>query len=309
MEKVIDDRTLMFFPSVGLDPATWYWKNGIDTEGLLISYDVLLKIKSSQPAGTSDIKNILGFNGLVIVDSGAFGKSLEKDPVVVYERQKLLMPDIAILLDDIPSRRYSEYYEKLSIDTTIKNARRIHKLNDGKLMLMAVAQGNSDKLLKSCSVRLNAMGFRIVGVPLSHFSKYRQYEQAILKIRNLQRYFHKETAFHALGCGSRTMMAVLAHLGVRFFDSSAYYKTALHGNAVKQVTMCSIGKPGSKPECEQCLLKQRKPGNFRAIANYNLRETLKEVQRSRCAIEEGKMRDYLDTRVEKATMKKIAHLL
>jgi queuine/archaeosine tRNA-ribosyltransferase len=310
MKKVIDDRTLMFYPSVGLDKATWHWKNGISTEGLLISYDVLLKISASNSAsGNKDIRTILGFDGLVIVDSGAFGKSTEKDPVVVYDRQKKLKPDIAILLDEIPSRRYSEDAERQAINTTVLNARRIKKLNDGKLMLMAVAQGNSEKLLKSCSTRLDALGFRIVGIPLSHYSKYRQYEQAISKVKSLQGYFHKDTTFHGLGCGSRTMIAVLAYFGVRFFDSSAYYKTALHGNAVRPISLCSINKPGSKPECKECLFKQRKPASFKSIANYNLRETLKEIQRSRCALAEGNMKEYINARVEKASLKKIAHLI
>lgn len=310
MKRIMKDRTLMFYPSVGLDKATWFWKNGITAEGLLISYDVLLKISTSKSATRdSDVRTILGFDGLVVLDSGAFGKSVEKDPVVVYERQKKLMPEIAILLDEIPSMRYSQEAERQAINTTIQNARRIKKLNKGELMLMAVAQGNSERLLKSCSTRLNAMGFNIIGIPLSHYSKYRQYAQAINKVKSLQSFFPQDTTFHGLGCGSRTMIAILAHFGVRFFDSSAYYKTALHGNAVKPISLCSINKPGSRKECGDCLFKQRKPTSFKSIANYNLRETMKEVQRSRCALDEGKMKDYLLARVEKASLKKIAHLI
>jgi len=304
------DGTLMFYPSVGLDKATWFWKNGIAAEGLLISYDVLLKISTSKSATRdSDVRTILGFDGLVIVDSGAFGKSVEKDPVVVYERQKKLMPEIAILLDEIPGRRYSHDAERQAINTTILNARQVKKLNNDELMLMAVAQGNSERLLKSCSTRLNAMGFNLVGIPLSHYSKYRQYEQAIYKVKSLQGFFNKDTTFHGLGCGSRTMIAILAHFGVRFFDSSAYYKTALHGNAVKPISLCSINQPGSRKECGECLFKQRKPTTFKSIANYNLREIMKEVQRSRCALGEGMMKEYLLARVEKASLKKIAHLI
>ncbi len=304
------DKTLMFYPSVGLDKATWFWRNGISAEGLLISYDVLIKLRNYKSAARdTDVRAILGFDGLVIIDSGAFGKSVEKDAIIVYEEQKRLKPDIAILLDEIPGRRNSHNLERQAINKTILNARRVKKLNDGDLILMAVAQGNSEALLKFCSARLNAIGFNVVGIPLSHYSKYRQYAQAINKVKSIQGFFNKDTTFHGLGCGSRTMIAILAHFGVRFFDSSAYYKTALHGNAVKPISMCSINKPGSKKECSICLFKQRTPTTFKSTANYNLRETMKEIQRSRCALDEGVMKGYLLTRVEKTSLKKIAHLI
>lgn len=133
---------------------------------------------------------------------------------------------------------------------------------------------------------------------MSRNSKYKQYQQGIERFLFIKKHFSETTIFHALGCGSRTMIAMLSSLSVRFFDSSAYYKAAFFGEAVEPITFCSIGKPNSKPKCKQCLIKQRTPHSDQTRINYNLRETFKEVQRCKCALAEKKMKDYLQLRLK-----------
>jgi len=297
-----------FFPSISTDKNTWFWKDNIKADGLLISYDVLLNDPDFSGT-TRNVKQVLGFDGFVIIDSGAFGLSEEDDPEVVFTTQKRLNPDIAILLDKIPSKDATESQQKKDIDITIKNAALISKQNNNKWLLMAVVQGNSEPLLNYCAQKLSNLKFRVIGIPLSQYSKYRQYESAILKVKNVKKHFDNKTIFHGLGCGSRSLIAILSHLGIRLFDSSAFYKAALHDEAVEPVTFCSINKPNSKKECKACLMTQRKPQSFKANVQHNLREILKEIQRCRCALQENRMKDYLLVRLEKASLKKIEHML
>ncbi len=287
-----------------MDENTWFWKKDIRADGVLISYDVL-QSKAGLLNPKTDIKKFLGFNGFVIIDSGAFGSSVETDPIVVYETQKRLNPDIAILLDKIPAKNSTPQSEKKDIDTTLKNASIVKRINRGKIFLMAVVQGNDIKKLEYCAKNLAELNFKMIGIPLSGFSKHRQYEAALMKVAVIKKYFKKGTILHALGCGSRTLIAILSSMGVRFFDSSSFYKAAMMGEAVKEVTFCSVNKPNSKIECKTCLKKQSAPKNFTDKSNYNLREIFKEVQRCRCAIDLGLMDEYLQKRLSKYVYKKI----
>jgi len=273
-----------FFPSISNDKTTWFWKNNIKTDGLLISYDVLTNNKLFSGTKKS-IKQLLGYKGLVTIDSGAFGSSQEQDPIVVYERQKQLKPNIGILLDRIASINASNQQQEQSVEITLKNAEIINKINRNKIHLMAVVQGTNNTLLEYCSKELSKQKFKIIGIPLSNFSKHRRYKEAAEKYLLIKKHFTSDTIFHGLGCGSRTLCAILTHLGIRFFDSSAFYKAATFKEAIRPESFCSINNPNTKKECAQCLFKQRKPVSFQATVNYNLREVLKEMQRCRCAVE------------------------
>jgi queuine/archaeosine tRNA-ribosyltransferase len=297
-----------FFPSISNDKTSWFWKNNIQTEGLLISYDVLIKNKAFQDTKKT-IKQLLGFNGFVIIDSGAFGEIKEQNPMTVYEKQKKLKPDIAILLDRITSSKDTKKTQRECIDITLKNANLISKKNKGEMILMAVVQGNNDEMITFCAKQLKNK-FKVIGIPLSNFSKYKNYEMAIKKYLLIKKYFNKETIYHGLGCGSRTLIAILSFLGMRFFDSSSFYKTATYKEIIKGESFCSVKRPYSKKKCRQCLLKQRKPKSFQSIVNYNLREILKEIQRCRCALEKKQMKEYLTKiRLSGNTLQKIGYLL
>ena len=298
-----------FFPSISNDETTWFWKHGIKADGMLISYDVLLKNKIFKGSKKS-IKQLLGFKGLVTIDSGAFGSSQEHDPVVVYEKQKQLKADIGILLDQIAAAGSTKKQQKESIDVTLKNAATISKLNKNKIQLMGVIQGADKASIEYCAKELRKLKYNVIGVPLSNFSKHRKYKEAAEKFLLIKKQFPATAIFHGLGCGSRTLIAILTHLGVRFFDSSAFYKAATFNEAVDPESFCSINKPNSKKECAQCLFKQAKPSTFQEIVNYNLREVLKEVQRCRCAVEAKQTKKYLsEQRLSKGILKKIEHLL
>ncbi|MEZ5045677.1 MAG: tRNA-guanine transglycosylase [Chitinophagaceae bacterium] len=307
-KNIINEKKIIFFPSISMDKKTWVWKNKIDTDGLLVSYDVLFSNKkifeSKKPLGAR-----LGYKNYIIIDSGAFGHSQETNPLVVYQMQKKAQADIAILLDKIPPKNADQKKIDEAITITLNNAKMIQQINNNELNLMAVIQGNTIATQSKCAKAYTKMGYKIIGIPMSTLSKYRRYTQGIEKVLNIKKLFPSHTIFHALGCGSRTMIAILSVMGVTFFDSSAYYKAAMYGEAIKPISMCSIGKAGSKPECKYCLKKQRVPKSYAAKVNYNVREILKEIQRSRCAKEMNVGKEYLEMRLKKNLFKKILKYL
>ncbi|MBK9333898.1 MAG: hypothetical protein IPM96_16185 [Ignavibacteria bacterium] len=175
---------------------------------------------------------------------------------------------------------------------------------------MAVVQGNSIEAINYCAEKLNKLNFKFIGIPLSSYSKKRQYESAVLKVIAIRKNFPSNVTFHALGCGSRTLIAILTYFGVRFFDSSSFYKVAMIDAFYDNEEFCSINRPNSKAECKFCLQKQRKHKSYKQKIKYNLIEVQKEIQRCRCALEANLMREYLlDYRLNKSTANKISYLL
>ena len=297
----------VFYPSISMDKVSWAWKRRISAEGLLVSFDVLSRASLSHQPG---IKSFLGFSGRVIIDSGAFGASRETDPVRVYETQIRLKPDIAILLDRIPAPGSSPAQQRRDVEETLANARKIAAVHGRRRMkLMAVVQGDTPKLRSRCSAMLASFGYALIGIPLSRLSRTRNYVEALKKTQELQKMFPAGTSFHALGSGSRTMIAILSAAGIRSFDSSSYYKAAIRGEAVKPITFCSIGKANSRPECAGCLARNRTPVTVAAKADHNLREILKEIQRCRCALASRQMPAYLRSRLTSREYTSVAGLL
>jgi tRNA-guanine family transglycosylase len=286
-----------FYPAISMDKVSWAWTRGVETEGLLVSYDVLNQASLSHAPG---IKSFLGFQGKVILDSGAFGLARETNPLRVHDTQLRLRPDIAILLDKIPAQGASPAQQERDVRETIANAAAIAARHGKRRMkLMAVVQGDTPALRAFCSSELARLGYTLIGIPLSDLSRTRQYVAGLEKTLAIQELFPTGTVFHALGSGSRTMIAILSAAGIRSFDSSASYKAAIKGEAVSPVSVCSIGKANTKPECAGCLATTRTPRSPAAKADHNLREILKEIQRCRCAIQENKMTTYLQAKLTK----------
>jgi tRNA-guanine family transglycosylase len=299
-----------FYPSLSSDPSSWPWRNRVQLDGALISLDVLAKVPEALRDRGNDVKSALGFSGFVILDNGAYGTHTVLDPLLVNSAQSAQRPNLQIVLDVPSSRLTLSLTQKRAVRSTIRNARRVVKANRGTAKLMAVVQGNTSDQIASCAVALEGLGFRHLGIPLSSMSKRRAYADAVTKVQIVRNALPKSTQLHALGCGSRTMMALMATLGVTSCDSSSYYKVAARGKLFEHESMCSIGEPYSRPECAQCLKRYRPPSSFRGRSTYNIRQILKEVQRCRCAAERGVLPKYLATiRLRTTAQRKVLQLL
>ena len=93
-------------------------------------------------------------------------------------------------------------------------------------------------------------------------------------------------------------MAVLAGADVQLFDSTSYFRKGSRRQIVKRVTMCTFGKPLGKPECKACQYKPSTSVHSEiGRTDFNLIEIRKEQIRTRCAIEEQAVPQYLKLRV------------
>lgn len=144
---------------------------------------------------------------------------------------------------------------------------------------------------------------------MSYLSKNRKYSEAINKFLLIKKIIGNGSYFHGLGCGSRTLIMLLSHLGMNTFDSSSFYKIANYNKQIKQITFCSIGKPLNIKECKLCLFNQPAPKSIDHKIQYNLLEIQKEVFRCRCAIKKNVMVDYIKKRLSKYSFNKLKKMI
>ena len=296
-------RLPFFAATVADDERLWSWKRGLRPEALLVSYDVLRmkQARTSQP-----LAETLDFDGPVIVDSGGFGANAETDASAVYRLQRAVGASLAIVLDRVAFTTDRRKEQLAAVAESVSNARLIRRRHRGAMTLEAVVQGATPEQLQGSSRALARLHFPVYGVPLGMQAKYRRYGPAVERVAYAVSALPSRAALHALGCGSRTLIAVLAYFGVTIFDARSYYQRALYGDNLKSVTMCALGAPRAKPGCGACLNRRRPGRSLEARADYNLNEILKEVTRVRCAIEESMMDEYLPRRLGRKVFDEIS---
>jgi queuine/archaeosine tRNA-ribosyltransferase len=292
----------LFAATASDDERLWPWKRGISPDAVLISYDVLKKRSErlSRP-----LSETLDFKGLTILDSGGYGASTETSAAAVLRLQRAVTANVGITLDRVALTTDAPRTQRIAVAQTVRNARAARRYH-GQMALEAVVQGATPKQLADCSRQLGKLDFEVYGVPVSMQSKYRRYRAAVERVAYATSGLPRKAPIHALGCGSRTLMAILSAVGVKLFDSRSYYQRALYGENIRSVTMCALGKPLGKKECATCL-KQHPPGRTPAArADHNLHEIQKEICRIRCALENSATDEYLQRRLSKSLLHDLA---
>lgn len=293
-------RLPQFAPTVFLDRSTWFWTYGLRAEIALISYDVLAAVPKLLH---HPVQESLGFNGTIIVDSGGFGRSEESNALTVYRAQRKLKAQIGVVLDRIPHQAASHVEQQRVLDWNIRNARTIARLRNRTMRIEGVVHGITPKQQAWSARALCGAGVGLFGIPMSSYSKYRLYAQGVDRFLIARNALPGNAVLHALGCGSRTLMALLTYFGADLFDSSGYFRTASYGKKLVPITMCVLGRPTGKPECAMCQERQQSFRTRTQYVRHNLLETLKEATRLRCARENGLLDEYLRNRL-KATARR-----
>jgi 7-cyano-7-deazaguanine tRNA-ribosyltransferase len=297
----------VFAATIFIDKKTWFWKYGLPQEALLISYDVLLDRAEFLNRPLADT---LRFSGLIVVDSGAFGRTGAADAETIYEGQYRVRADIAVALDHVASQSSDPTEQWNHVRNTVANAAKAARLNGKRpLAIEGVVQGATTSQRTWCARQLSGLNLRVYGVPVSHFSKYRQYDEAAKRVLEAISILPRKSLVHAMGAGSRTTMAVLSYFGADIFDSTSWFSVAAQGEKLKPVTLCIFDRPKGKPECDLCQSSHGRVRSTQGRARHNLLEIFKEMTRIRCAQEEGVMRHYLDLRLQPSSLKRLAVLL
>ncbi len=258
-------------------------------------------------AESSGIHGLLGFDGVVMTDSGAFQEhaygSVEVDPEEILAFQDRIGSDIATVLDrftepDTPSAEAEE-----ALRTTHERAVRARAARRG--LLAVPVQGGLDPLLRARAAReASGLGDVLaVGgvVPLLEQYRFVELARALTAARP---HLAPEAAVHLFGAGHPMVFAFAALLGVDLFDSSAYHKFARRGKLLFPEGTVDVDTI-REPFCG-CALCEEHPLSEVAgwslaervshLSLHNLAVSVREVARVRQAIRDGTLWELVERR-------------
>ena len=261
-----------------------------------------------EPALTRGLHDLLGFDGIIMTDSGSFQLSVYGD-VEVTNRDTLLFQqsiksDIIVPLD-IPTHPDSDRETVVrELGITMDRIREARELLGPEAHLAGPLQGGLfPDLRESAGQALGEMGFTFtpVGavVPLMESYRYRELVDVVLAAK---RGLPSSSCVHLFGAGHPAMFALAVAMGCDLFDSAAYALYAKEGRYLTTHGSMKIDELVELPcSCEICRHTtpeemRKSPDRIRMLARHNLIVTLTEIARIRQAIIDGTLWELVDER-------------
>jgi len=253
------------------------------------------------------IHKLLGFDGAVMTDSGAFQQhaygSVEVGPKEILDFQERIGSDIATVLDVFTEPDATHEEAEAALQVTIDRVRAARTARGG--LLATPVQGGSfpDLRARAAEAVSDAGDVLAVGgvVPLMEQYRFRELADVLSAVRPS---LNPGAAVHLFGTGHPMTFAFAALHGVDLFDSSAYHKFARRGKLLFPEGTVSIDTV-REPIC-RCTLCAKTPLDVLAtlaprerephLALHNLLVSFEEVAVVRQAIRDGTLWELVERR-------------
>lgn len=254
------------------------------------------------------VHGLIGFDGPVMTDSGAFQQhaygSVEVGPEEILAFQERIGSDIATVLDIFTEPETPHDAADAALTTTLERARAARAARAG-LLAVPVQGGAFDDLRAKSADAASALGDVLaVGGVVPWMEQYR-FPELVRALVAARPHLGPGSAVHLFGTGHPMTFALAALFGVDLFDSSAYHKFARRGSLLfpegtvaiddlrDLVCRCFLCADRPLPE-----LARRPPAEReRGIAFHNLLTSIEEVGRVRRAIRDGTLWELAERRV------------
>lgn len=258
-------------------------------------------------ARNEGLHSVLGFNGVIMTDSGAFQQSVYGDveftnsETVSFQREigsEIIVPmDIA----SPPDRTYEEAEGELKI--TMQRIREALQIIDDGHLAAPVQGGIHTGLRKKAGEEVSALDniFCPIGavVPLMESYRYRDLVKVVMAVKST---LSPSACVHLFGAGHPSMFALAAAMGCDVFDSAAYALYAREGRYMTPQGSYKLAELNELPcACEVCRTHsadelKRSEDKERLLALHNMYVTLAEIAGIRQAILEGTLWELVDER-------------
>jgi 7-cyano-7-deazaguanine tRNA-ribosyltransferase len=258
-------------------------------------------------AEAQGIHRLLGFDGPVMTDSGAFQQHayghIEVSPETILDFQEQIGSDIATVLDVFVEPDLPHADAALGVEATLERARAARARRSGLLAVPVQGARYPDLRARSASGASEVGDVLAVGgvVPLFEQYRFRELAGVLLAARP---HLTPAAAVHLFGTGHPMTFAFAALVGVDLFDSSAYHKFARRGRLLFPEGTVAVDEL-DEPLC-QCSLCSEMPlakvaglppdERERAIALHNLLTSAEEMGRVRQAIRDGTLWELAERR-------------
>ncbi len=253
------------------------------------------------------LHRLLGYDGVVMTDSGAFQQhaygSVEVGPEEILAFQERVGSDIATVLDIFTEPYATEAEAAEALRITLERAASARAARHG-LLAVPVQGGAHERLRAEAAARATPLGDVLaVGGVVPLLEQYRFGELARV-LHAARPALGAEGAVHLFGTGHPMTFAFAALFGVDLFDSSAYHKFARRGKlllpdgtvdlATVREPICRCALCGDHPLTE--IASWPTQPREAALAQHNLLVSLEEVGRVRQAIRDGTLWELAERR-------------
>jgi 7-cyano-7-deazaguanine tRNA-ribosyltransferase len=261
-----------------------------------------------EPALARGLHDLLGFDGIIMTDSGSFQLSVYGDVEVSNSDtlmfQRSIGSDIIVPLD-IPTHpdTLREQTEK-ELGITMERLREAGDILGPGAPLAAPIQGGSFPDLREQAGRMaGEMGFTFtpIGAVVPLMESYR-YEDLVRVVLAAKKGIPSSACVHLFGAGHPVMFALAVAMGCDLFDSAAYALYAKDGRYLTTHGSKKLAELSELPcSCEVCRSHsademRESPEKIRLLARHNLIVTLTEISRIRQAISDGVLWELVDER-------------
>ncbi len=260
------------------------------------------------------IHSLLGFDGIVMTDSGAYQLmrygSVDITPREVVEFQKRIGSDIAVILDVPTGSADSRERAKWTVEETLRRARDAIPLIEGdeRLWTLPVQGGRFIDLVELSAREASRLArwYRVyaLGSPTVLLERY-SYSDIVEMIAAARAHLPLSHPLHLFGAGHPMIIPFAVALGVDMFDSASYILYARDNRYMTPSGTLRLEDidyfPCSCPICTKYtpreLLEMPRHERVRLLALHNLYVLRQELNRVKLAIREGRLWELL---VEKA---------
>jgi 7-cyano-7-deazaguanine tRNA-ribosyltransferase len=254
------------------------------------------------------LHHVLGFNGVIMTDSGSFQLSVYGEVSVSNPEtlafQRDIQSDIWVPLDipTPPSADHATAERELAI--TMERLREAKVTFGDDAPLAGPVQGGIHADLREQAGRdVGDLGFSFcpIGavVPLMEGYRYRELVQVVMAAKQS---LPRNACVHLFGAGHPAMFALAVAMGCDLFDSAAYALYAKEGRYLTSHGSYKVDELVELPcACHVCRshsaeeLRTSKEQE-RLLALHNLQVTLAEIARIRQAIADGTLWELVDER-------------
>jgi 7-cyano-7-deazaguanine tRNA-ribosyltransferase len=273
------------------------------------SYIIKTDEKLRERALGEGVHRLLGFDGVVMTDSGTFqsyvyGK-VDVDPREIVDFQRRIGSDVGTILDVFSEPDWTEEQTRAATEETIRRAHDSVDLK-GEMMLAGTIQGGVfPELRRDCAERLSAMPFDLhpIGgvVPLLEGYRFADVAEAIIASKMG---LDPSRPVHLFGAGHPMVFPFAVLLGCDLFDSASYAKYAREERLMYPTgTKFLRDLHDLACDCPSCcstsvkeLTEMPRTERTRRIAEHNLYTSLREMRKVRNAIHEGSIWEMVEMR-------------
>ncbi|MCS7114998.1 MAG: tRNA guanosine(15) transglycosylase TgtA [Nitrososphaerota archaeon] len=277
-------------------------------EALITNAYILKKNFQNQPV-EKGVHGFLGFDGVVMTDSGAYQilvyGGVEVTPEEIVEYQERINTDIATILDWPTGWNVSRKHAEQTVNETLNRARTLFKVKtrEDVLWVGPVQGGRHLDLVAKSAFEMGRLPFQIyaLGSPTEVMERYR-FDILVDMIMAAKMSLPVDKPFHLFGAGHPLMFSLVVALGCDLFDSAAYAIYARDNRYLTGTGTARLEELEYFPcSCPKCLSKKPKevaemPNEERQrfLAEHNLYACLSEIKRVKQAIREGRLWEHLE---------------